>query len=70
MQVRTIFSLSMTDAFCYSKWLCWRLTLGGRTAPAHPNTPRGTPMEAERTNTIRSQLDDLTTRVVELRRYL
>ncbi|MBS3997478.1 MAG: peptide chain release factor 2 [Hydrogenophaga sp.] len=27
-------------------------------------------MEAERINTIRSQLDDLTTRVVELRRYL
>jgi hypothetical protein len=28
------------------------------------------PMEAERSNTIRSQLEDLTTRVVELRRYL
>jgi len=27
-------------------------------------------MEAERTNAIRSQLADLTTRVVELRRYL
>jgi len=27
-------------------------------------------MEAERINTIRSQLNDLTTRVVELRRYL
>jgi len=27
-------------------------------------------MEAERTNTIRTQLNDLTTRVVELRRYL
>jgi len=27
-------------------------------------------MEAERVNNIRSQLDDLTTRVVELRRYL
>jgi len=27
-------------------------------------------MEAERVNTIRSQLEDLTTRVVELRRYL
>jgi hypothetical protein len=28
------------------------------------------PMDAERSNTIRSQLEDLTTRVVELRRYL
>jgi hypothetical protein len=28
------------------------------------------PMEAERSNAIRSQLEDLTTRVVELRRYL
>jgi hypothetical protein len=27
-------------------------------------------MEAERSNAIRSQLEDLTTRVVELRRYL
>ncbi|OGB19156.1 MAG: peptide chain release factor 2 [Burkholderiales bacterium RIFCSPLOWO2_12_67_14] len=27
-------------------------------------------MEAERVNSIRNQLDDLTTRVVELRRYL
>jgi hypothetical protein len=27
-------------------------------------------MDAERSNTIRSQLEDLTTRVVELRRYL
>ena len=35
-----------------------------------PNTLRGISMEAERINTIRSQLDDLTTRVVELRRYL
>jgi hypothetical protein len=31
---------------------------------------RENPMEAERTNAIRSQLADLTTRVVELRRYL
>jgi len=27
-------------------------------------------MDAERSNTIRSQLEDLTLRVVELRRYL
>lgn len=32
--------------------------------------PQRHPMEAERINTIRSQLNDLTTRVVELRRYL
>jgi hypothetical protein len=31
---------------------------------------RKRPMEAERSNAIRSQLEDLTTRVVELRRYL
>jgi hypothetical protein len=31
---------------------------------------RKNPMEAERSNAIRSQLEDLTTRVVELRRYL
>gem|GEM_PF-2951030 len=36
---------------------------------AHHNI-EGSPMEAERSNAIRSQLEDLTTRVVELRRYL
>lgn len=35
-----------------------------------PTPTEAPPMEAERINTIRSQLDDLTTRVVELRRYL
>ncbi len=46
------------------------------TAAWHEKIPvlelvtRKCPMEAERSNAIRTQLEDLTTRVVELRRYL
>lgn len=39
-------------------------------APFPQPSHQGPIMEAERVNTIRSQLVDLTTRVVELRRYL
>lgn len=37
---------------------------------AFRRTLAGTAMDAEQINAIRTQLDDLTTRVVELRRYL
>jgi hypothetical protein len=40
----------------------------GRHCPHTAQKER--PMEAERSNAIRSQLEDLTTRVAELRRYL
>lgn len=60
-----------------------KITISARRNTQHPHrvaqcgpTPlsahhtKGSPMEAERSNAIRSQLEDLTTRVVELRRYL
>jgi hypothetical protein len=40
----------------------------GRLCPHTAQKER--PMEAERSNAIRSQLEDLTIRVAELRRYL
>jgi hypothetical protein len=42
----------------------------GKRDAGPPQYAKRHSMEAERTNTIRTQLDDLTTRVVELRRYL
>ncbi len=42
-----------------------------RLAPAAPNLlSKVAPMEAERLNSLKNQLADLTARVVELRRYL
>jgi hypothetical protein len=50
------------------------LGFAGQTSPFAPAAPnllsKVAPMEAERLNSLKNQLADLTSRVVELRRYL
>jgi hypothetical protein len=55
------------EKIAYSARHCWQ---SERASPFFEHPLKEPIMEAERVNTIRSQLEDLTTRVVELRRYL